>query len=306
MKIFKYLGLALAAVVGLFALVVGYLVFIKQPASRPPSDEKVELTPERVARGRYLYEHVAACSGCHGERDYALLGAPVKEGASAAGSCFPEGFDVPGKICPPNLTPHPTAGIGAWTDGELMRALREGVDRNGEAMFMMELFLLSDEDARAMVAYLRSLPANETVRTSEVGVAERTVSKFFPEPLSGPVPHPPTSDVVAYGGYLTRLAGCESCHSGRAGPFAGGEQMQMPYGTDRVPNITPHPQAGIGGMTKDQFVQRFRAWAVTPATPPPGNAFMPWRAFSGMTEEDLGAIYEYLRTVAPVAAAPGT
>ncbi|MDQ3262223.1 MAG: cytochrome c [Myxococcota bacterium] len=306
MKILKYLGLTVAVLGAVIALAVGYLSFIKQPASRPPSDEKVELIDSRIEHGRYLYEHVAACSSCHGERDFAVLGAPVKDGASAAGSCFPEGFDVPGKVCPPNLTPHQTAGLGAWSDGELMRAIREGVDRNGEALFMMNNYKLSDEDTRAIVAYLRSRPPSDKVRTSEIAFPVKLISKFFPEPLEGPIPHPKEGDVVGYGKYLAGMAGCEGCHSGAAGLFAGGEQAQMPYGTEVVRNITPDPVAGIGQMTKEQFIQLFRGWASAPTAPPAGKAFMPWRAFAGMNEQDLGAIYEYLRTVPPVGATTET
>ena len=94
-----------------------------------------------------------------------LWGAPPNPAKLGAGVCHtgPEVADFPGKLCVPNITSHATAGIGEWTDGEILRAIREGIGRDGRALFPMmpytEYRKMSDEDAHAVVAYLRTLPA---------------------------------------------------------------------------------------------------------------------------------------------------
>src|SRR5216110_697497 len=92
-----------------------------------------------------------------------LFGGPVVSAHNAGSACIGPEQGAPGKICFPNLTPDPETGLGAWTDGEILRAIREGVSRDGRALFPMmpytEFRALSDEDTRAIVAYLRTMPA---------------------------------------------------------------------------------------------------------------------------------------------------
>ena len=78
-KLFKIIGIVLLVAAGLVAAGVTYLA-VKQPAMRPPSAEKVDRTAARVARGRYLVEHVADCMGCHSDHDFDRFGIPVKAG----------------------------------------------------------------------------------------------------------------------------------------------------------------------------------------------------------------------------------
>ena len=76
----------------------------------------------------------------------------------------------------------------------------------------------------------------------------------------------------------------------------------------RSPNITPHPTDGIGAWDKATFIARFKMYADSSYVPRPidWNAadfqtVMPWMMYATMSEEDLGAIYDYLRAVPPVA-----
>jgi mono/diheme cytochrome c family protein len=127
---------------------------------------------------------------------------------------------------------------------------------------------------------------------------------------------PEKTDTVAYGKYLTTLASCGDCHTpqekGAPVPgmnFAGGMKFVLPWGTLRAANITPDIETGIGSWTKDQFVQKFKHFDNEAARQiefkPPFddtrfNTLMPWTQYAGMTEEDLGAIYSYLKTLTPV------
>jgi hypothetical protein len=122
---------------------------------------------------------------------------------------------------------------------------------------------------------------------------------------------PPKTDILAYGKYLTRIAACADCHTpqekGRPIDemvFAGGMEFPLPTEiTIRSSNITSDEDYGIGSWTKEDFINRFKSYTVPDSTAIPTGGFntvMPWTMYAGMTEEDLGAIYEFLRTVKPI------
>jgi hypothetical protein len=308
--------LAIAGVI--FVLGIGALVYLvlMKPAQRPPSAEQIERTPQRLARGEYLAEHVLACFECHSDRDMNRYGLPLVEATKGSGTiCFAQGFGFPGRVWSPNITPDPKTGIGSWTDGELMRAIREGIHRDGSALFGFMPYSyyrsLSDEDTRALVVYLRSIPAIEKARErTELDFPINLLIKFEPEPLAGPVPDP---DAQNLGKYLAEIAGCRGCHTpvdaqhreipGR--DFAGGQEFPLDVGV-RVfsTNITPDPKTGIGKINKETFIGRFKAFedrATAAATVPiDKNTVMPWLNYAGMKVDDLSAIYDYLQTVTPI------
>lgn len=88
--------------------------------------------------------------------------------------------------------------------------------------------------------------------------------------------------------------------------FSGGREFQFPGGAIvRGSNITPDDETGIGKWSKETLVERFKMYADTAFVSPtvnPGdfNTVMPWLMYCQMTEQDLSAIYEYLRTIEPV------
>jgi hypothetical protein len=136
---------------------------------------------------------------------------------------------------------------------------------------------------------------------------------MIPKPYT-PKTRPPASDTLAYGKYLNTVSGCHFCHTpvddkGQALPgmdFAGGQEFKFPDGTIvRSANITPENDTGIGAWDKAYFISRFKEYKDSSAAhipvPPGGeNTMMPWTMYAGMTEEDLAAIYGYLRTVKPL------
>src|SRR5262249_32647191 len=154
---------ALALILVVIALSgFGYL-YLRKPVTAPPPDINFEMAPERVARGRYLFEKVMACDGCHSQHDESRFGRPVVEGGWGRGSVFPAELGLPGTVVASNVTPDRETGLGAWTDGEIIRAIREGISRDGRALFPMMPYTnyrrMSDADVYAIVAYLRRLPA---------------------------------------------------------------------------------------------------------------------------------------------------
>ena len=164
------LALAAAGVAGWYW---GYL-----PKQQPVQDWAVEATPELIERGRYLTINVLQCVDCHSERDWTLYGGPPVEPIGAGRECMdrnsePRGVNVgettfPGIMCIRNITQDVETGIGGWTNGEIVRAVREGVDLDGNGLFpIMPYFIyrhLADEDMRAVLAYLRTMPAVASIR----------------------------------------------------------------------------------------------------------------------------------------------
>lgn len=276
----------------------------------------VPLTPvsgeAQLARGRYLAEAVMACGACHAERDWTFVGGPAKDGTEFAGSgdlARSEGFSDKFSFSAPNLTPH---HLGDWTDGELARAIVFGQGKDGRGLFpYMPYFdyrdALARDDLSALVAWLRTLPSKPW---QAPGPRRFPMPGFvldgFPEArtLREKAPQPGDAD---YGRYLAELAGCRACHTrsdkrGKAlgAPYAGGRDIPAPapgQGTLRSSNLTPHP-AGLAAWTKDVFIARFRAGALPVVASGPSST-MPWWALARMRDEDLAAIYDFLRTLPP-------
>lgn len=312
----RVLLMALCAIV-VFIVGAGTWLFARKPATAEPADIQVALTPERIERGRYLFHHGFECVGCHSERDFSRFNAPVTPGGLAKGFVFPDQMGLPGRVVAPNLTPDPETGLGQWSDGEIIRAIREGIGRDGRDLFAFMPYAayrqMGDEDVQALVAYLRSIPAirNPLPRT-ELALPVALMNKSVPKPVEGPVSAPPRGATVEYGRYLVRVGDCGGCHTmkerGAEVPgmdLAGGFELRFPEGVVVSANITPDRETGIGAWTEDGFVARFRQYrqfAHEGAPPASRESFtiMPWLAYSEMEEDDLRAIYRYLRTVTPV------
>ncbi len=316
----------IARILGAIALVVvvavaGFVAWLaaKKPAMRAPSAEKIEATPERLARGRYLVENVAHCLGCHSDAFTDRFALPLKPGTEGQGGfAFDTKLGVPGLVQAQNITPDHRNGIGDWSDGEVLRALREGVNRDGEAMFPMMPYeayrSLSDEDARSIVAYLRTLaPIDNGVAPRKLDFPVNLLVKLRPRPLDGAVPEPDRTDRVAYGRYLATAANCRECHTPMDSKgqriaemeFSGGWEMLGPWGRVVTSNLTPDPDAYMGKATREEFIDRFKSLEHlggenAPIAPPGKNTVMAWPQFAGMSREDLGAIYDYLKTVRPI------
>ena len=179
----KKLRVFLGIFLPLMAAVLAVWVRTYKPDLRPAPTISVARTPAQVTRGRYLAEHVSGCIGCHSHRDWSRFGGPIVGPLGAGGDCLGEDDGMPGTICIPNLTPDRTTGLGRWSDGEVMRAVREGVDREGHALFPFmpyaEYRALSDADTRALVAYLRT---------------RRKAPKHLKLPPSPPPPTPSSND----------------------------------------------------------------------------------------------------------------
>lgn len=313
----KLLKILVSLVVLAVVLVIGAVAYVTNflPAIPVKADVKVEMTPERIARGEYLAQHVAVCMDCHSTRDWSLFAAPMKAGTlGIGGERFDQSMRFPGSFIAPNITPH---ALKDWSDGELYRAITSGVSKDGHPLFPIMPYpaygRMATEDIYSLIAYLRSLPAiASTPAKSKADPPMNVIMHLIPQPASPAAAIPAKTDTVAYGAYLTNAAGCVECHTkmdkGKpvGEPFAGGFEFPMPNGKLRSANITPHPKAGIGAWTQEVFVARFKAYDKGAAVPPAPvgegqmQTVMPWTMYAGMSAEDLGAIYAFLKTLDPV------
>lgn len=311
-KMLKTIGSVALAIVVTAGAGFGYLYF-RSPASSPAADLHIEATPERLARGEYIFTVLSDCDGCHSERDFSRFGGPVKPGRRGVGGPVPLD-DLPGKVFARNITPDPETGLGRWTDGEIVRAIRDGVSRDGSALFSLMPYAnyryMADEDVYSLVAYLRSLPPvrNEVPR-SQIGFPVSLLMKGDPRP-AGLVPAVDRTDRLAYGQYLVTMASCEECHTpldkGRlvAGKnFGGGHRFGIPGGpVVHSANISSDKATGIGTWDYQRFRDRLAAYRNYEPEPAGPDQFtlMPWLNYGKLSDEDVAAIWEYIRTRPPV------
>lgn len=296
---------------------LGFL-YLHQPAQVAASSVKVPMTPERLARGKFIFENLADCGGCHSQRDFTRVAGPEVPSGQGHGnvlsSLLPE---LPGTVVAPNLTSDAETGLGKWTDGEKIRAIRDGVDNTGRALFPMMPYpdyrRMSDEDVQSVVAYMNSLPPiRNPLPPTKLNFPVGLFIKFVPQP-AGSVPPPDRGDKVKYGEYLVSLGGCGDCHTPieRGQPvvaktLAGGRVFATTSGKVVSGNITPDLETGIGKWSEEYFEKKiydYRDYAVNgppPLAGPQAFTLMPWLGLSQLPPEDLGAIYAFLRTVKPV------
>jgi hypothetical protein len=288
-----------------------YLRFMLPDVGKAP-EVKVQITPARLERGKYLANHVALCMDCHSVRDWGLFAGPPTPGTlGAGGERFGPEEGLPGVFYSRNITPY---GIGSWTDGQLYRAITEGVDKNGRALFPIMPYLiygqLDTEDIYSIMAYVRTLaPIKNEIPPSHADFPMNLIMNTIPK-KANPQKAPDTSNQVAYGKYLA--IGCIECHTvvdkGRIIPekaFQGGREFILPAGTIRSANLTPDKETGLGNWSEDVFVKRFKVYADSSyipqkVGPKDFNTIMPWVMYSGMKDSDIKAIYAFLRTLKPV------
>ena len=210
-----------------------------------------------------------------------------------------------GTLYAPNLTPG--GDIDGWTDGEVIRAIREGVHQTGRSLLIMpaeDFRNLSDDDVQALVAYLRSQPATggptPPNQFNLLGAVFMNLSDFrtAQQPVgSVTAPQPGTS---AYGKYMVDILGCRDCH---------GDQLQ-----GKVDNGQPGPPSGpnltriIPQWTEAQFMAFFNTGTLPDGAPVPtltlSSGFseprMPWPTVrAAATDDELQAMYAYLHSLSP-------
>lgn len=295
------LGLIVAAGAGVPAYFYG-----AYPKVRPAPEVSAPSTPEALERGRYLTATLG-CVSCHSPVDDTRPGDFPIAGQEFSGRVFPDELGLPGRIVAPNISPDPETGIGQWTDGEVVRAIREGVSRDGRPLFPFMNYLvyrkLPDSDVLAIVAHLRrQKPIRHDPGRTRLDFPVNMLARTAPQPLeASPAPLPPPG--VERGKLLIELGMCSDCHTqseqGQPKPglyLAGGTKMSGAFGSVYSANITSHPSAGIGAYSDDDLVRVFREGKNRS-----GRSLwvMPWSATRNMSDEDLRSLIAALRQVPP-------
>jgi mono/diheme cytochrome c family protein len=302
-KILKWIGIVLFLIAGILSLTVMLRQNIKYdrpyPAIRASTDSSV------ILRGKHLVFSAAHCADCHSPNQNTDSLLAIGQEPSLSGGFV---FDLPvGKIYSKNITSDKETGIGNYTDAEIARALRYGVHPDGTVVFdFMPFHNTSDEDLTAIISYLRTQkPVVNKVPPHSLNVMGKMVKAFMVVPVG------PTGDVVStvkkdstadYGKYLALNVGnCNGCHTERdltgtftGEPFAGGSEIDGFI----TPNLTTDPGSRIAGWTQENFIARFRMGRLIPKSP------MPWNSFKRMNDDELKAIYKYLKTLKPVKSKP--
>lgn len=307
----KYI--ALAAIIA-FIIVAANFSSCKDKKSETKTGDNKDSVAQQVKRGEYLAIHVAGCIDCHSNRDLTKFSGPVVPGTEGGGGfVFNEKFGLPGTLYSRNITPDPETGIGTWTDDEILRAMTQGISKNGDTLFPIMPYpnfnRMAKDDLMSIIAYIRTLkPIKNKVEPRKLTIP---IAMAYPGPILQPSidknVRPAETDVVRYGEYLAAMADCGTCHSPLTpqGPdmsrmFAGGYRFDAGTYVVNSANITPDSATGIGTWSEEKFLNKFIPYREEKNynfVVGKENTIMPLSLYAGMTDSDLKAIYAYLRTV---------
>ncbi len=290
-RVMKWLGIALGSLLVLIVIGLGVVYAISSRAmSKTYAITLAPLTipadSVSITRGRHLATAVNQCLNCHGD--------------NLAGKVFVDN-PVMGRIYSANLTRGKGGIGGAYSDLDYMRSIRHGIGRDGRPLLVMpaDAFIhMSDADLASVIAYLKTIPAVDAVLPpKKVGPLARALylATDFPLIPAESVPHdqPPPPEVPRgvtreYGNYLATIGGCKSCH---LPDLNGGVPIE---GNVISANLTP---TGLGKWTEADFVKAIRT-----GIRPDGrviSAVMPWPYMRHMTDDELRALWIYLRSLPP-------
>jgi cytochrome c553 len=296
----KWVGVLLSGLLTIIPaalLILAMIGFYKlnQRFNNPVSEIQVTRTAAQIARGEKLAN---ICTSCHTPGNQLPL----------SGSNFGMKFEFPpfGTLYAPNLTP--SGDIKDWTDGEVIRAIREGVHKNGRSLLIMpsaNFRNMSDEDVQALVAYLRSQPATGGPTPKNqfniLGAIFTNLSDFRTAQQPAGRVTAPRAGTPEYGKYLVDIIGCRDCH---------GDQLQ-----GRVENGQPGPPAGpnltliIPHWTEEEFMTFFNTGELPGGGTVPvitlksgfSEPKMPWPVVrAAMTDDELKAMFTYLHALPAV------
>ncbi|RAJ12235.1 c-type cytochrome [Arenibacter echinorum] len=304
----KILGVSIGLIVLLIGIAVIFISANDIPSYKVEKiDFKVNSSPEAIARGEKLA--VMLCASCHlNHRTNKLTGQKMMDAPPEFGEIYSQ-----------NITQDKTYGIGEWTDGELVYLLRTGIKRDGKYSppYMAKLPGMADEDINAVISFLRSdHPMVKADPTPDVPPKPSLLTKilcrvaFKPLPMpTEAIPLPNADDSVELGKYLAHNLDCFSCHSAdfKTNDFLNPELSDGYFGGGNKPldlqgrvmltsNLTPDKETGIGNWTREDFIKALKYGQIKG-----GKALTyPMLPYSQLTDDEAGAIFEYLQSIPPI------
>jgi mono/diheme cytochrome c family protein len=248
-----------------------------------PGSVLLSQEPEIIAEGQRLAS-IRGCTDCHG----ADLGGEVMIDDPAIGTIYAT-----------NLTTG-EGGVGQYyLDTDYLRAIRHGVDSEGYGLLVMpsaEYYILSDDDASALITYIKSLPPVDRIQPDPVvaplGRVLFTLNQLPPlaaEIIDHDAPRPAAPEAIAnakFGAYLA--TSCIGCHGSN---FTGGPVPGSPPDAPQAANLTPAGNLGI--WTQEDFINTMRT-GLTPEGKTLDPSVMPWPTANAMTEVELEALWIFL------------
>ncbi|MBM3437494.1 MAG: c-type cytochrome [Bacteroidetes bacterium] len=291
-KIFKWFFIC----IGILILIIVIAVFVLKSNADKRINKSYSITPQKIKipddsasheRGGYL-AHVL-CAECHG-------------GSSFAGMNI---FDDPkiGRVNSPNLT-RGLGGIGSdYSDEDWVRVLRNGIKPDGKGVFVMpsaDFNAMSASDLGSIIAYMKTIPPvdKEWERKSELTVFGKVllaVGAFGNILAAETIDHtaraeeaPQAGPTEEYGNYMVKIFGCRTCHG-----------INLNGGKDPNPKAPFAPNLTRGGLSGKWNLVEFRTAMRTGKTPDERQLsdFMPWKAMTNMSDDDLEAVYRYLHSL---------
>src|SRR5258708_24602260 len=232
----------------------------------------------QIQRGQSIVN--SFCGACHS-----------RAGHLTGGMDLGKDLSIPvGSFVSANLTP--AGRLGRWSDGEIFRAIRNGVDADGQWLTIMSYTNadnLSDDDTRSIIAYLRSQPADGTATPKSpdklnllgvilLGAGVLPAGKPV---VTGVVTAPPKGPTVQFGEYISRYQGCRECHGAN---LTGGKPGQLP---PVGPNLNL-----VKAWKLEEFIATMRT-GINPSRRHLGEQ-MPWRPLGKKDYGERSALYEYL------------
>jgi hypothetical protein len=306
-KFFRITLIILVIIVVIVGILASYIALRSIPKYDVEKiNVTVESTPARIERGTKLASML--CRNCHyNNATQKFTGKELKE-APAFGTIYSA-----------NITQDTIAGIGKWSDGDIIYLIRTGIRPDGQYIppYMPKLIHISDEDLYSIVAFLRS--SNNWVQadnTRQQKSKPSFLTKFlvtigkakpFPYPKEK-IPEPDTTDLVKWGKYISCYQlECFSCHSKdfakndfftpekSEGFFGGGNELYNEEGKKLLTlNLTMDENTGIGKWTEEEFIKAVKSGQV----PGGGPALRyPMQPYSNLTDQEVRAIFAYLKTV---------
>lgn len=307
-KVLKILGIILGIIL---LVVIGIVIYVNVKGIPYYEVEEIDYvhtsSPAILDRGQKLT--MALCANCHRN----------KENGTLAGSHMSDAPPEWGYVYSQNITQDPTYGIAEWTDAEIKYLLRTGIGKDGRYYppYMAKLPLMADDDINAIIAFLRSdhplvRPDDTPDEPCQPSFLAKALSNFVLKPLPYPdqiIPMPDTNNTIELGKYYAANMECFGCHSPdfktmnplepekTPGYFSGGNPMIGEDGSIiKTSNLTPHQETGIGSWTKEEFLKAVK-YGIKEGEPALRIPMMPYAMLS---DQEVGAIYDYLRTIPPI------
>ncbi len=293
MRVLRWIGIVVGILVGLVVLAVTGLYAVSsfklnRSYTIPAETIAIPSDAATVERGRHLATAIGKCVACHG--------------ANLGGMVFIEDPAL-GRFVAVNLTSGRGGMASHMKDTDWVRAIRHGVGPDGKGLRFMpsdDFYYFSGPDLAAVIAYVKSVPpVDSNLPESTVGPLGRFLYLTGQLPLvpAEVLNHavrpsaPPPGVTVEYGKYLAETGGCIGCHgAGLSGGHVPGTPPSFPDAT----NLTP---TGLGAWTEQDFFRALREGKRPAGTNI--NPFMPWKLAGQMTDDEIKAVWLYLKSVPP-------